>query len=356
MAAMRISTGLHALTLGLALLAAACTSGPAERAASEAWANVAVSLETDGQVAIVDPAAGTVIARIDVGKRPRGMRASPDGRRLYVALSGSPINPPGTDPSTLPPADRSADGIGVIDLESRTLMRTLPSGQDPEAFDISPDGRTLYISNEETAEMTALDLETGEFKGVVKVGEEPEGVGVRPDGGVVYVTCEETNEVVAVDTRTLEVIAHMPTGGRPRWVLFTPDGSRAFVSAEVGGNIAEIDAQRHEILGAIPITAPPAAPNPLPMGLALDSERGRLYVATGRGRGVAVVDVASRSQIATIPDVGQRPWGIALSADNRFLYTANGTSGDVSVIDTASNGIVRRIPVGGRPWGAVLVP
>src|SRR5690606_7159914 len=212
---MRMSTGLHGLTLGLVLLAAACTSGPAERPAStEGWTHVAASLETEGQVAIIDPAAGTIVARIDVGKRPRGMRASPDGTRLYVALSGSPITPPGVDPSTLPPPDRSADGIGVIDLESRTLVRTLPSGQDPEAFDISPDGRTLYISNEETAEMTALDLETGEFKGVVKVGEEPEGVGVRPDGEVVYVTCEETNEVVAVDTRSLEVIARMPTGGR----------------------------------------------------------------------------------------------------------------------------------------------
>ncbi len=354
---MRMSTGLHGLTLGLALLAAACTSGPTEHAASpEGWTHAAVSLETDGQVAIVDPAAGSVVARIDVGKRPRGMRASPDGRRLYVALSGSPMSPPGTDPSTLPPPDRSADGIGVIDLESRTLVQTLPSGQDPEAFDISPDGRTLYISNEETAEMTALDLETGEFKGVVKVGEEPEGVGVRPDGDVVYVTCEETNEVVAVDTRTLQVIAHMPTGGRPRWVVFTPDGSRAFVSAEVGSNVAEIDAQRHEILGTIPITAPPAAPNPLPMGLALDMDRRRLYVATGRGRGVAILDIESRSQIGSIADVGQRPWGIALSADNRWLYTANGTSGDVSVIDTASNEIVRRIPVGSRPWGVVLVP
>lgn len=354
---MRMSTGLHGVTLGLALLAAACTSGPAERAGSQAgWTHVAASLESDGQVAIIDPAAGTVVARIDVGKRPRGMRTSPDGTRLYVALSGSPIAPPGVDPSTLPPPDRSSDGIGVIDLERRTLVQTLPSGQDPEAFDISPDGHTLYISNEETAEMTALDLETGQVKGVVKVGEEPEGVGVRPDDAVVYVTCEETNEVVAVDTRTLQVIAHMPTGGRPRWVVFTPDGSRAFVSAEAGGSIAEIDAQRHEILGAIPITAPPGAPTPLPMGLALDMDRRRLFVATGRGRGVAIVNIDSRSQVGSIEDVGQRPWGIALSADNRFLYTANGTSGDVSVIDTASHEVVRRIAVGSRPWGVVLVP
>ena len=35
---------------------------------------------------------------------------------LYVALSGSPIAPPGVDEDTLPPADKTADGIGVATL------------------------------------------------------------------------------------------------------------------------------------------------------------------------------------------------------------------------------------------------
>ena len=77
---------------------------------------------------------------------------------MLVALSGSPIAGPGVDESKLPPADRAADGIGVVDLATRKLVRTLKSGQDPEAFDLSPDGKTLYVSNEETAEMSVLDM------------------------------------------------------------------------------------------------------------------------------------------------------------------------------------------------------
>ena len=34
----------------------------------------------------------------------------------------------GVDESKLPPADRSADGVGVVDLATRKLVRTLPSG------------------------------------------------------------------------------------------------------------------------------------------------------------------------------------------------------------------------------------
>ena len=106
-----------------------------------------VSNETQGQVVVIDPATGLVVDRIAVGKRPRGLKLSADGTRLYVALSGSPIAPPGVDESTLPPPDRNADGIGVVDLVQRKLVRTFPSGQDPEA---STSPRTVVCSTSPT--------------------------------------------------------------------------------------------------------------------------------------------------------------------------------------------------------------
>ena len=69
-----------------------------------------------GTSIVIDPEAGQVVERIAVGKRPRGLRISRDGRQLLVALSGNPIAGPGVDESKLPPADRAADGIGVVDL------------------------------------------------------------------------------------------------------------------------------------------------------------------------------------------------------------------------------------------------
>ena len=64
-----------------------------------------------------------VMTTLPVGKRPRGILASPDGRTIYVALSGSPAAPPGVDESTLPPPDKSADGIGVIDAAETKLVQ-----------------------------------------------------------------------------------------------------------------------------------------------------------------------------------------------------------------------------------------
>src|SRR3954453_2314489 len=182
---------------------------------------VYVSDETGGAVVVVDPDAGRVVQRLAVGKRPRGIKLAPDGKHLLVALSGSPIGGPGVDESKLPPADRAADGIGLIELPSGALVRKYHSGQDPESFAISPDGKTLYVSNEDSSEMSVLDLGSGNVTARVKVGEEPEGVTVRPDGREVYVTCEGDNEVVAVDTTTMAVVARMKTAARPRAVAFT---------------------------------------------------------------------------------------------------------------------------------------
>ncbi len=193
---------------------------------------------------MIDPARTAVVARIPVGKRPRGLKLSLDGTRLYVALSGSPISGPGIDEAHLPPPDHAADGIAVVDVAKRALVATLPSGPDPEALDLSPDGRTLFVSNEDTAQMSAIDLPSGKVRGVVDVGHEPEGVTVRPDGKVVFVTSEQDGEVTAVDTTTLAVVGHIPTAQRPRSLVITRDGLTGFVADEFAKRVTVIDASR----------------------------------------------------------------------------------------------------------------
>src|ERR1041384_4748154 len=102
--------------LVVAVLAASCSKAKPPDEHGEPGERVYVSDEDGGHVVVL-PVASTasgdrVIARIAVGKRPRGLRVSPDGSRLFVALSGMPKAGPGVDESKLPPADPSADGIG----------------------------------------------------------------------------------------------------------------------------------------------------------------------------------------------------------------------------------------------------
>jgi YVTN family beta-propeller protein len=79
-----------------------------------------------------------------------------------------------------------------------------------------------------------------------------------------------------------------------------------------------------------------------------------LYVSTGRGNALAVIDTTKNEMTATIP-VGNRAWGIALSPDGSKLYTANGASDDLSVIDVKARKELKRIKVGSGPWGIAIV-
>jgi YVTN family beta-propeller protein len=309
-----------------------------------------VSNEDSGDVSIIDVGRGEVIATVPVGKRPRGIRLSPDKKNVYVALSGSAKGGPNVDESKLPPADRAADGVGVLDATTGQLLKLLKTGQDPESFDLTADGKTMFVSNEETGEASVVDLGTGQVTTRIPVGDEPEGVRLRPDGKVVYVTSEVGNEVAAVDIASQKVVAKVEVGPRPRGIVFTPDGKTAFVTCEQGGEVAVIDAQAHTRRSTIVIDPTKAKP----MGAALSPDGKTLYVTNGRGGTVSIIDVASEKIVATIPNVGVRPWGVTVSADGSKLFTANGPSNDVSVIDLTTRTVSKRIPVGRSPWGLTL--
>lgn len=308
---------------------------------------VYVTNEASGDLSVMDPVRLETVANIPLGKRPRGIHAS--GALLYIALSGSPISPPGVDESTLPPADKSADGIGVVDLGKNELVRRISAGSDPEEFALSHDGKTLYVSNEDTGELSIVDLATGQIVKSLPVGEEPEGVTLSPDGRFVYVTAENDGTVSVVDTGAAQVVKTIQTGRRPRSTRFLPDGSRAFATNENDGTLTIIDAVRHEPLGTIPL-----GEGVKPMGMAMTKDGSTLYVSTGRSKKVFVVDTAA-GRVTGSFEVGERPWGIALSPDETRLFTANGPSNDVSVVDVASRTVIRRVVAGDRPWGVVTV-
>src|SRR5881396_1826267 len=275
---------------------------------------VFVSNERSGDVSVIDGATDDVVATFKVGKRPRGIHGTPDGTRVGVRVSGSPRMAPGVDENRAP-ADKTADGLAVIDASMHKLVDRWHVGSDPEQFAISKDGKFAFIANEDDASASIIDLDSGQPRGRIKVSEEPEGVGVNPVNGEVYVTCEEKGEVFAIDPDQQRVIATIETGGRPRSVTFLPDGSRAYVACENGGYVAVIDGLSHKLLSKIQLPT-----GSLPMGTAMAKDGKELYVSTGRGNSVVVIDTA-KNVVETIIAVGNRAWGIALDPSGSKLYT-----------------------------------
>ena len=343
-------TGRPLLKIAAALALAAVAAVAAAADIPAAPERVYVSDERGGNVVIVDPLSAAVIARIPVGKRPRGIQVSPDRARVYVALSGSPMGGPNVDESKLPPPDRRYDGIGVVGLKSQKLESTLQSGADPETFALSRDGRSLYVSNEDTGQLSEVDLIKGAVARTVAVWSEPEGVAVSADDRIVYVTCETSNSVYVVEAKGMKVLAQIPTQKRPRAILLLPGSHRGYVTNEFGGSLTVFSTDDYQVLRTISLGDPSVV---RPMGI-VSPDGKYLYVTTGRYGAVLEVDAQNGRVTRTFPKVGQRPWGIALSHDGLKAYTANGPSGDISVVDLKSGNVDAQIAVGGSPWGIAV--
>ncbi len=174
------------LPVALALFGVACSKAPEPVAEVKPPYLVYVTNEGSGDLTVIDPAKPEELARIPLGKRPRGVQAF--GGQIFVALSGSPSAPPGVDESTLPPPDKSADGIGVVDLAQRKVVRKFFGGSDPEQFAISKDGTLIYVANEDAAGASIIRIADGSVLKTIPTGEEPEGVRLSPDGKFAYVT------------------------------------------------------------------------------------------------------------------------------------------------------------------------
>jgi len=348
------------------------TKAPILAAILSAFAEFAISLpaagyqvyvtnERSGDVTVINGSDLSVAATIPVGKRPRGIHVSPDGKVVYVALSGTPIEaPPQIDSHGNPifdkkksndqgeDADKGADGIGVLDMATRKLTGKLNAGSDPEEFALSKDGRRIYISNEDTKTASVINIASGKLEHIIPVGQEPEGVTTTPDGRQFYVTCEAGGDIYVIDTNSYSAVTHFKVNGRPRSVAFLSAGGIGFIPSESAGELNVIDSVNARVLQTIALPA-----GSRPMRAKLSTDERRLYVSNGRAGTISVFDTHSYDLLDTIK-VGTRPWGIGVSPDGKFLFTANGPSNDVSVVDLKTNKEVSRIKAGSSPWGIAI--
>src|ERR1700729_377788 len=306
---------------------------------------VFVSNERSGDVTVISGSEFKVVGTIPVGKRPRGIQASPDGKTVYVAMSGTPIAaPPQPDAHGNPifrrgsdddddnaGSDKAADGIGVVDVAQKKLTGKISAGSDPEEFSLSKDGSRLYVSNEDVKTASVINIATGKVEQIILVGQEPEGVATTPDGKQFYVTCEAGGEIFVVDVATYKTIGQFKVNVRPRSVDFLTGAGIGFIPSESFAQLNVIDTVNFKVLKIIDL---PAGSRPERVRVAPNGRK--VYVSNGRSGTVSVIDSHSYELLDSIK-VGTRPWGIAISPDGKYLFSANGPSNDVSVVDLADD-------------------
>ena len=294
-----------------------------------------VSSEKDDALTMIDLATLTVKGTVPTCKRGRHIQLTPD-RKIMVACTDS----------------NAAD---VIDPATGKSLRRVPLGDEPEAFDISPDGKTIYVSNEDAAEASFIDAASGKKLQSIKVGQEPEGVKVSADGKTLYVTSEVASLIHVIDVASAKITKNVKVGKRPRRMAITPDGKELWVTNELGASVSIISTATQAVTDTIQLEVKGVrAQDITPVGILMTHDGKRAFVALGKANHVAFIDVASR-KTTNLVLVGKRAWNVALDKAEARLFVVNGLSDDVTVVDVPGAKPIKSIPVGRVPYGVVVL-
>jgi PQQ-dependent catabolism-associated beta-propeller protein len=307
------------------------TSAGLAAAQGTAW----VTSEKDDALTLIDTQTLAVKGTVPTCKRGRHIQRMPDGA-LMVACTDS----------------NAAD---VIDPVTGKSLRRVPLGDEPEAFDLSPDGKTIYVSNEDEAEASFIDTTSGKVLKSIKVGQEPEGVKVSADGRTLYVTSEVASLVHVIDVAQGKVVKNVKVGKRPRRMAITPDGKELWVTNELDASLSILSTATHEVTATLKFSVKGARAEDIsPVGITMTKDGKRAFVALGKANHVAFVDVAAR-KVTDLVLVGKRAWNVTLDKAEARLWVVNGLSDDVTVVDVAGAKALKSIPVGRVPYGLVVV-
>jgi len=136
------------------------------------------------------------VTNIAVGKGSEGFDLSPDGKELWVA-------------------NAQDQTVSVIDVAGRKVVQTLPSTRSANRLKFTPDGRYVFVSDLGGNEMLVIDAKARkEFKRIPLSGNS-EGIIMSPDGTRAYTTLNSRDAVAAIDLKTMTVAGEVKTGRGP---------------------------------------------------------------------------------------------------------------------------------------------
>jgi len=289
-----------------------------------ARATTAVVLDSDDDaVSVIDSDTYKEVSRTHIGRGPHHLIATPDGRTLIIAMSGSNElvlidRATGVEKQRVTASDPyqigfSPDGkwfvaasirldrIDIYDGQTFRLVYRLPAATMPSHITFSHDSKTVFVTLQGTSEATSIDLASGKVNWTQPVGPTPAGIITRPDG-TLLVGIMGSDYVALVDPANGNVIRKIVTGNGAHNFLASPDGKTLYVTNRVAGTIAVLDADTLEVRNTLKA---PGGPD----DMALSPDGSELWV-TGRWRAwVDVIELASGMLKTSVP-VGRSPHGI----------------------------------------------
>jgi len=223
-----------------------------------------------GTVTPINTATNAPGPPINVGFDPQAVVITPDGRTAYVLNAGGYTG-------TLSGQVYEAGSITPISTATNRPGRTIEIGGSPTlvAMAISPNGQTAYVLAHPPEKFTPPEPEgdgfvvpvataTDQPAKPVSVGELASGLAITPDGKTLYIADSKSNEVTPIATATSTAGQPISTGDAgPVAVVAGPGGQTVYAVGESGealnGSVTPIATATNQQGSPIGVGASPKA-------------------------------------------------------------------------------------------------
>ena len=292
-----------------------------------------VAQKGEASLAIVDPAAGKVLAAVpEGGVTGHEVIASADGRLAYVPIYGnSGVGSPGTDGRELV----------VIDLAAQRVVGHVDFGHGvrPHMPLFGPKDGLLYVTTELDQSVTLIDPKTLKILGAIPTGQaESHMLALSHDGRRGYTANVGPGTVSVLDIPARRTLAVIPIAGHTQRISITPDDKWVFTADQTKPQLAAIDTATNKVAHWIALEGVAYGTAPT-----LD---GRWLLVTMPGKNkVAVVDLKTM-QVARSVDTPADPQEILMRPGGKVAYVSCVGSHKIAEVDLGTWTVTRTIEDG----------
>lgn len=168
------------------------------------------------------------------GKETEGLEFSPVGKQLIVA-------------------NEAQNTIGVYEVETGKLLREIdlkPYGRRPRGVKISPQGNSYAVTMEGSGTLLSLDQNFNVVRSVATAAK-PYGVAFDRQGSRIFVAAAAARKLQVFSSDSLQLLGEAPVGQRCWHFTFTPDDSKLLLACGRSNNVYVIDAKSYQLIKVI---------------------------------------------------------------------------------------------------------
>jgi YVTN family beta-propeller protein len=266
-------------------------SGSSPEHVAPAWdgRRLYVNNMTANKLTVIDPRTGLPTGESIVTPSPYNLYFTPDGTRAIVVedmLHGAPQDENGLRfyrgdltgsalgflPIPYAGADHldfSADGKSLIlscefsgwvvsvDVATMSIKRKLFVGGFPTDVRLAPNGRDVYVANQQRNGVDVIDADTLEYRQFIKLGKGAHGLALSRDASSLFVTNRLAGSLSVIDIATNRVAATWTIGGTPDMIAVSADGGQLWISNRYSGSVSVISRWTGDVLKVIKTGAGP---------------------------------------------------------------------------------------------------